>query len=95
MLELVRKIAGDFLAFPTVIEVTEQATPAISVSQVLYHAPNLKTKINLLQHLFQNDEVFHRVIIFCKTKEVDHHSHVHNTRICSDGPVFDAKEVEI
>ncbi|WP_160068821.1 DEAD/DEAH box helicase [Sphingobacterium bovisgrunnientis] len=70
MSELVRKIAGDFLAFPTVIEVTEQATPAISVSQVLYHAPNLKTKINLLQHLFQNDEVFHRVIIFCKTKEV-------------------------
>src|SRR5690606_31248918 len=40
MSELVRKIAGDFLAFPTVIEVTEQATPAISVSQVLYHAPN-------------------------------------------------------
>src|SRR5690606_14476695 len=70
MSELVRKIAGDFLAFPTVIEVTEQVTPAISVSQVLYHAPNLKTKINLLQHLFQNDEVFHRVIIFCKTKEV-------------------------
>ena len=31
----------------------------------------------------------------CKTKEVDHHSHVHNTRICADGPVFDAKEVEI
>lgn len=31
----------------------------------------------------------------CKTKEVDHHSHVHNARICTDGPVFDAKEVDI
>ncbi len=31
----------------------------------------------------------------CKTKKVDHHSHVHNTRICADGPVFDATEVEI
>lgn len=31
----------------------------------------------------------------CKTKEVDHHSHVNNARICTDGPVFDAKEVEI
>ncbi len=31
----------------------------------------------------------------CKTKEVDHHSHVHNTRICTDGPVFLATEVEI
>ena len=31
----------------------------------------------------------------CKTKEVDHHSHVHNARICTDGPVFDAEDVEI
>ena len=30
-----------------------------------------------------------------KTKKVDHHSHVHNARICTDGPVFDAEEVEI
>lgn len=30
-----------------------------------------------------------------KTKEVDHHSHVHNARICTDGPVFLAEEVEI
>lgn len=30
-----------------------------------------------------------------KTKEEDPHSHVHNARICTDGPVFDAEEVEI
>lgn len=30
-----------------------------------------------------------------KTKEVDHHSHVNNARICTDGPVFDAQEVDI
>lgn len=30
-----------------------------------------------------------------KTKEIDHHSHVHNARICTDGPVFDADDVEI
>ncbi|MBO4750955.1 MAG: dihydroorotate dehydrogenase electron transfer subunit [Lachnospiraceae bacterium] len=30
-----------------------------------------------------------------KTKEVDHHSYVHNARICTDGPVFEAGEVEI
>ncbi len=30
-----------------------------------------------------------------KTKEVDRHSHVHNARICTDGPVFDAEEVDI
>lgn len=31
----------------------------------------------------------------CKTKEVDAHSNVHNKRICKDGPVFLATEVEI
>lgn len=31
----------------------------------------------------------------CKSKEVDEHSQVHNKRICKDGPVFDAREVEI
>ena len=30
-----------------------------------------------------------------KTKEVDAHSHVNNARICTDGPVFEASEVEI
>lgn len=31
----------------------------------------------------------------CKTTEVDHHSHVNNARICTDGPVFEAREVDI
>lgn len=31
----------------------------------------------------------------CKTVKKDSHSHVNNTRICTEGPVFDAKEVEI
>lgn len=31
----------------------------------------------------------------CKTTKKDHHSHVNNARICTDGPVFDAQEVEI
>jgi dihydroorotate dehydrogenase electron transfer subunit len=31
----------------------------------------------------------------CQSKEVDDHSHVHNKRICKDGPVFLATEVEL
>lgn len=31
----------------------------------------------------------------CQSKEVDGHSHVHNKRICKDGPVFAAQEVEL
>ncbi|MBC7915235.1 MAG: DEAD/DEAH box helicase [Pyrinomonadaceae bacterium] len=67
MSDLVHKISGDFLKFPTIIEASEQATPAESVNQVLYYVPNNKTKINLLQHLLKGEE-FNRLIIFCKTK---------------------------
>lgn len=70
MSELVHKISGDFLKFPLVIEVAPQATPAHTVKQVLYPVPNLKSKLNLLQHLLKDDEAFHRLIIFCKTKTV-------------------------
>ena len=31
----------------------------------------------------------------CKSKEKDHHSNVHNKRICKDGPVFLSTEVEL
>ena len=31
----------------------------------------------------------------CKSKEIDDHSMVHNKRICKDGPVFYAEEVEL
>lgn len=31
----------------------------------------------------------------CQTKEIDEHSQVHNKRICKDGPVFYAEEVEL
>lgn len=31
----------------------------------------------------------------CQSKEVDAHSHVHNKRVCKDGPVFLSTEVEI
>ena len=31
----------------------------------------------------------------CKTKEKDHHTNVNNKRICKEGPVFNAMEVEL
>lgn len=75
MSELVHKIAGDFLAFPLKIEVSAQATPAQTVSQSVYFVPNLKTKINLLHHLLKDDESFHRLIIFCKTRVIADNVH--------------------
>ncbi|MGN0368530.1 MAG: dihydroorotate dehydrogenase electron transfer subunit [Wujia sp.] len=31
----------------------------------------------------------------CQSREVDDHSMVHNKRVCKDGPVFEAQEVEL
>ena len=31
----------------------------------------------------------------CKTTEKDAHSHVNNARVCTEGPVFNAEDVEI
>lgn len=31
----------------------------------------------------------------CQTKDIDDHSKVHNARVCKEGPVFNAREVEI
>lgn len=70
MSDLVHKIAGDFLKFPTVVEVDPQATPAQTVNQLLYYVPNLKTKINLLQYLLKNMEDINKLIVFCKTRVV-------------------------
>jgi len=70
MSELVHKIAGDFLAFPTKVEVDTQATPAETVMQSLYYVPNLKTKINLLHNLLSDLDTFNRIIVFCKTRKV-------------------------
>ncbi len=31
----------------------------------------------------------------CKSKDKDHHSNVNNKRVCKDGPVFYADEIEL
>lgn len=65
----VERLSQEFLEFPVRIEVTPPATTAKLVEQELYEIPNLRTKINFLEHLL-TDETFNRVMIFTRTKEV-------------------------
>lgn len=67
--ERVEELAAEFLTFPMRVEVTPQSTPVESVSQKVYHVPNFKTKINVLESLFRDEEKFHRVMIFVNSKE--------------------------
>jgi len=68
MSDKVHELAANFLEFPTVIEITPQATPAQTISQHLYFVPNLKTKINLLKKLLEDDADIKKLMIFCKTR---------------------------
>lgn len=64
----VEGLSQEFLEFPVRVEVTPQATASKQVEQELYHVPNLRTKISLLEHLLQ-DRSFARVMVFTRTKE--------------------------
>jgi ATP-dependent RNA helicase RhlE len=68
MSDKVQQLSGNFLEFPTVIEVTPQATPAQTVNQKLYLVPNIKTKINLLRRLLEAPDDITKLMVFCKTR---------------------------
>jgi len=68
--EKIERLAGEFLLFPAKVEVTPQATPAKEVAQSQIRVPNLKTKINLLEHLLAEGDQFTRVMVFTRTKQV-------------------------
>src|SRR6185312_7506447 len=68
MSDKVRELSNNFLEFPTVIEITPQATPAQTVNQQMYHVPNVRTKINLLRKLLEQEGDVKKLMIFCKTR---------------------------
>ena len=70
MSDKIHQLSANFLEFPTVIEVTPQATPAQTVDQRLYYVPNVKTKINLLKYLLDNTDEIKKLMLFCKTRTV-------------------------
>ncbi len=68
MSDKIHQLSANFLEFPTVIEVSPQATPAETVTQKLFHVPNVKTKINLLKKLLEEEGNITKLMIFCKTR---------------------------
>lgn len=62
------KLAAEFLEFPERVEVTPSATTAETIGQVKYFVPNIKTKITLLGHLFEQEEIS-RAIVFTRSRK--------------------------
>ncbi len=68
MPDKVVRLSEEFLEFPQRLEITPQATTAQTVEQSVFFVPNLRTKINLLLKLLDNQS-FTRVIVFTRTKQ--------------------------
>lgn len=62
-------MSHEFLTFPVRVEVAPSATIVDKVEQYFYRVPNFRTKLNLVNYLLKDEELFNRVIIFCRTKE--------------------------
>ncbi|WP_113662530.1 DEAD/DEAH box helicase [Pedobacter nanyangensis] len=63
------KMIVDFMFMPAVVEVEELAETAVETySQLVYQVPNFRTKLNLLNLLLKDTEVFDKVVVFVNTR---------------------------
>jgi ATP-dependent RNA helicase RhlE len=63
------QMVDQFMNFPTILEVEELGdTKAATHELLLYQVQNFKTKINLLNLLLRDDEVFDKVVVFVNTR---------------------------
>ena len=62
------EIMETFFNFPIMIEAVPAGTPLESIQQIRYEVPNFYTKVNLLKHLLENENL-KKVLIFASTKK--------------------------
>ncbi|OYD44124.1 RNA helicase [Sphingobacterium cellulitidis] len=71
--EKLHLMIDDFMPFATVIEVEELGENNLDTHELmLYQVPNFTTKINLLNDLMSDEEVFDKVVVFVNTKHTAH-----------------------
>ncbi len=68
MTEEVKTLINDFFNNPINVEAAASGTRLENIEQMAFEAPNFYTKINLLNHLLQEDEDMSRVLVFIKHK---------------------------
>ncbi|TDQ78264.1 ATP-dependent RNA helicase RhlE [Sphingobacterium yanglingense] len=59
----------DFMSLATVIEIDELGEKTVETHELmLYHVPNFTTKVNLLNLLMRDEEVFDKVVVFVNSR---------------------------
>ena len=67
--EKLNQMIDQFLNFPVTVEVEELGEERAETHELLlYQVPNFKTKINLLNSLLRDNEVFDKVVVFVNTR---------------------------
>jgi len=67
--EKLNNMVEQFLNYPTTLEVEDLGESQTSTHELLlYQVPNFKTKINLMNLLLRDDEVFDKVVVFVNTR---------------------------
>ena len=64
----VEKLINDFFEGVQQIAVAVSGTPLDNIAQTCYAVPNFYTKVNLLVHLLQDVDAFHKVLVFVSSK---------------------------
>lgn len=68
MTEDVEKLIGENFRNPITVSVAASGTPLENIHQQAFEVPNFYTKVNLLKHLLEDREKFHKVLIFAGNK---------------------------
>ncbi|WP_411766944.1 DEAD/DEAH box helicase [Winogradskyella sp. A3E31] len=66
----VDELITDFFRNPEKVSIAVSGTPLENIDQTAYGVPNYYTKVNVLEHLLQNKEVFNKVLIFVAYKKM-------------------------
>lgn len=70
MTEEVEEVIESTFNFPVTIEAARVGTPLTNITQAVYHVPNYKTKLNLLQELLKDKETYQRALVFAPSKRL-------------------------
>ncbi len=69
MHDRLEKMIESFMKLPTLIEVEDLGDEKTEThTQLLYHVPNFRTKLNLLNLLLKDAEVFDKAVVFVNTR---------------------------
>lgn len=70
MTEDVDALITDFFIAPEKVTIAVSGTPLENIKQTRYEVPNFYTKVNLLNHLLNDKEVYNKVLIFVAYKKM-------------------------